>query len=1204
MFKKVLVANRGEIACRIIRTLDRLGIASVAVFAEADRYARHVTMAGEAIGIGPAPVAESYLRADRVLEAAHASGADAIHPGYGFLSENAGFAEACAASGIVFIGPTPDQIRRFGLKHAARELARTAGVPLAPGSGLLADAEDARRAAAGIGYPVMIKSTAGGGGIGLQLCRHEAEMDELFGRVARLSRSHFDQAGIFLEKYIEPGRHIEVQIFGDGRGHVVALGERDCSAQRRNQKIIEETPAPGLSAFLRRHLHETAVRLGKSVAYASAGTVEFIYDTATGAYYFLEVNTRLQVEHGVTEEVTGIDLVEWMIRQAAGEVLPLDVPAPKGASIQVRLYAEDPARDFRPSAGLLTRVRFPEAARVETWVEDGTEVTPYYDPLLAKIIVTGADRPAALAKLKDALDRTVLAGIETNLAYLRQLAAAPVLVDGRMTTRSLESFAYAPLSIEVLLPGTQTTIQDHPGRQGYWHVGVPPSGPMDALSFQLANLAVGNPPGMAALELTVSGPALKFHCAALICLSGAAMPVDMEGTAVPFNRPFYVPIGAVLRIGAAESAGCRAYLAVCGGFDVPDYLGSKATFTLGRFGGHGGRALVTGDVLHLGVPKPASAPRHLPASALPMLTRDWELGVLYGPHGAPDFFTAEDIETFFAARWEVHYNSSRTGIRLIGPKPKWAREDGGEAGLHPSNIHDNAYAIGAVDFTGDMPVILGPDGPSLGGFVCPVTIVAAELWKIGQLRPNDRVRFRRLTPAQATEAEAAQDALLAALADRPAPSHAGRARAVPDAPVLAAMAATAARPAIVYRRAGDKYLLIEYGPPVLDFELRLRAHALMLRLQDLAPAGIIDLTPGIRSLQIHFDSRILPLDALLALVQAEEAALPPAEDMVVPTRIVRLPLSWDDDATQLAIAKYMQSVRADAPWCPSNIEFIRRINGLDSIDEVRKIVFEASYLVLGLGDVYLGAPVATPIDPRHRLVTTKYNPARTWTPENAVGIGGAYLCVYGMEGPGGYQFVGRTCQMWNTYRVTAEFGADRPWLLRFFDQIRFYLVSGAELLQFRADFLHGRVRLDIVEDRFSLKEYRRFLTGNAADIAAARARQQAGFAAERAHWAASGQISYAAELPEAQPDHGADDLPPGCLAVPSPVSGSIWRVSVAAGQRVSDGELLIVVESMKMELPVAAPADGMVIELRCAEGRAVATGQTLLVFRPAVGEPA
>jgi len=1203
MFAKVLVANRGEIACRIMRTLKALGIGSVAVYSDADRHALHVSLADESVNLGAGPAAQSYLRQDALLAAAHATGAAAIHPGYGFLSENADFAERCAAGGIVFIGPKPAQMRNFGLKHLARELAVQSGVALLPGSGLLDGLASARSEARLIGYPVMLKSTAGGGGIGMRLVRSDAELDEGFAAVERLAERNFSRGGVFLEKYIERARHIEVQIFGDGAGRVVALGERDCSTQRRNQKIIEETPAPGLAATVRTRLHASAVRLAESVSYQSAGTVEYVYDTDTGEFYFLEVNTRLQVEHGVTEEVFGIDLVEWMVRQAAGESLNLEVAPPRGAAIQARIYAEDPARQFRPSTGIVTQARFPQDARIETWISDGTEVTPLYDPLLAKIITVGEDRAAALDQLRRALDATTIAGIETNLDYLRTLIASP-LFGGGMTTRASEKFEYAPRRVEVLAGGTQTTLQDYPGRVGYWSVGVPPSGPMDDVSFRLVNRAVGNAAWAAGLEITVAGPTLKFDVDALVCLGGAAMRADVGGRAVAWWTPFEVRAGETLRLGAVSGSGCRAYLAIRGGFAVPEYLGSRATFTLGKFGGHGGRALKPGDMLHVG-DFTAGAPRALPGACVPSIGNDWDIGVLYGPHGAPDFFTEADIAAFFAAHWEVHYNSNRTGVRLIGPKPTWARADGGEAGLHPSNIHDNAYAVGAVDFTGDMPVILGPDGPSLGGFVCPVTVVKAELWKLGQLRPNDRLRFRRLRPDEADALESAQEAMIehfAAAAPPPAaPTLMARSTLPadngPDAAILAMLPATAAAPAVVYRRAGDKYMLVEYGPPVLDLELRLRVHALMSVLEDKCLPGIIDLTPGIRSLQVHYESRVLPLKELLETLQEAERTLAAIDDISVASRIVRLPLSWDDEATQLAIAKYMQSVRADAPWCPSNIEFIRRVNGLPSTEDVKRILFGASYLVLGLGDVYLGAPVTTPIDPRHRLVTTKYNPARTWTPENAVGIGGAYLCVYGMEGPGGYQFVGRTCQMWNTYHVTSEFTAEQPWLLRFFDQIRFYPVSGAELLAFRDDFLHGRVQLDIREETFRLKDYRAFLAANAADIAAHKARQQAAFEAERRRWEESGQIGYAADLPAPHTPDESDDLEPDEVPVASPVSGNVWKIGVLLDQSVQAGDTLVTIESMKMELPVIAPASGVVSQIRCVEGRATSVAQTLLVLK-------
>ena len=1207
MFDKVLIANRGAIACRIIRTLKALGVRSVAVYSEADASARHVREADEAFCVGPAPAAESYLRADEILRIALECGAQAIHPGYGFLSENPGFAEACEAAGIAFIGPNAEQMRAFGLKHTARELARRSEVPLLPGSGLLDGIAHAQAEAARIGYPVMLKSTAGGGGIGMRLVRSDAELADAFGSVQRLASANFKDAGLYLEKFVENARHIEVQVFGDGRGQVIALGERDCSVQRRNQKVIEETPAPGLSNAQRQELLDTAVRLAQAVNYRSAGTVEYVYDADTARFYFLEVNTRLQVEHGVTEQVCGVDLVAWMVKLAAGELPELASlqPKPQGASIQVRLYAEDPARNFQPSAGLLTEVSFPADARVDGWVERGTEVPAWYDPMLAKLIVTAGTREQALAKLDAALADTRLAGIETNLPYLRQVIQHPVFREGRQVTRFLGTFAFRPDTIEVLAAGVQTAVQDWPGRLGLWDVGVPPSGPMDALAHRLANQLVGNAPDAATLECTLAGPTLKFHTDAVIALTGAPMPAELDGQPLPLWQSHAVRAGSVLTLGRAEQ-GLRSYLAVGGGLAVPAYLGSRATFTLGQFGGHGGRNLRVGDVLHLATPGLGKAGQLVSAEARPTISQHWDIGVLYGPHGAPDFFQDEDVATFFTFDWKVHHNSSRTGVRLIGPKPKWARRDGGEAGLHPSNIHDNAYAIGAIDFTGDMPVILGPDGPSLGGFVCPAVVVNAELWKLGQLRPGDTVRFHRISAAQAAEREALVEHSIATLASPLPAAPQDRIDACPS-PILADVPADGEKPHVVVRQAGDRYVLMEFGPLVLDLELRFRVHALMAELKKLnggqGLAGVIDMTPGIRSLQVHFDPALLPRDELLRVLLDVEDHLPPLDDITLPNRVVHLPLSWDDAQTRLAIEKYMQSVRPDAPWCPSNIEFIRRINGLDSIEEVFNVVFDASYLVLGLGDVYLGAPVATPVDPRHRLVTTKYNPARTWTPENAVGIGGAYLCVYGMEGPGGYQFVGRTLQMWNRWRHGEHQGQAahpafaQPWLLRFFDEIRFHPVSEAELLRIRATFPHGGYALRIEDSSFSLRSYRRFLAEQADSIAAFKSRQQASFEAERERWIASGQADFAtdSDVALAAPDTELD-LPEGGRLVATSVPGNVWQVPVKGGQQVKAGEVLVVVESMKMEFAITAPCDGTVHRVLCREGAPVAAGQDTLIL--------
>ena len=1172
MFRRVLIANRGVIACRIIRTLRKLGVSPVAVYSEADRHSPHVSEARgaqarqgaasseAAVLLGPPPAAESYLNQAAILKAARTTGAEAIHPGYGFLSENAEFAEACEKNGLVFLGPTPSQMRALGLKHKARELAVRENVPLLPGTGLLLDLSHALEEGERCGYPVILKSTAGGGGIGMRICHSADEMADNFSAAVRLSAANFGQTGVYLERYVEKARHIEVQIFGDGKGHVIALGERDCSAQRRNQKVIEETPAHGLRTEVRQRLWETAERLTRALHYRSAGTVEFLYDADHEEFFFLEVNTRLQVEHAVTEEVTGVDIVEWMVRLGARELDALEElrPKPRGASIQVRIYAEDPAHDFRPSTGILTEVRLPADARCETWVEAGAEVTPFYDPMLAKIIVRAETRDGAVERLRQALELTRFDGLETNLDYLRSVIAEPEFITGGFPTSFLKRADYKPHAMEVLEAGTQTTVQDYPGRVGYWHVGVPPSGPMDMLAFRLANRLVGNPERAAALECTMSGPTLRFHSDAVIAIAGADMRATLDRKAAPYWQAIEVKAGSTLQLGAAANAGARAYIAVRGGIDVPEYLGSRSTFILGKFGGHAGRPLRLGDMLRwkddTNLPTP---PSRLPASEIPHYAHDWKIGVTYGPHGAPDFFTEEDIEMLFATSWKVHYNSDRTGVRLIGPRPRWARKDGGEAGLHPSNLHDNAYAIGAMDFTGDMPVMLGPDGPSLGGFVCPLVVVNDELWKLGQLRPGDTVRFARQS-------------------DEPAVLH--------------------SRDDVVYRASGDRYLLIEIGPNVLDLNLRFRIHQLERFFRQQHLRGIFDITPGIRSLQVHYDSNVLSREQLIACLEACEDMIPDLDRATLPARTVHLPLSWDDPATQLAIRKYMQSVRPDAPWCPSNIEFIRRINGLNSIEDVRHIVFNARYLVLGLGDVYLGAPVATPIDPRHRLVTTKYNPARTWTAENSVGIGGAYLCVYGMEGPGGYQFVGRTVQMWNTYRSTPEFEPGTPWLLRFFDQIKFFPVSAEELMEMRDAFPHGRYNLEIEHSDFSLKKYHQFLRQTATEAAEFKARQQSAFIAERERWAAAGQPEFV-EPPDEFPASSELDLPDGCEAVRSPMSASVWQISVEPGQRVGAGERIVILEAMKMEFVVVAPASGIVEIVHCKRGGMVTAGQMLATVR-------
>ncbi|WKE66833.1 acetyl/propionyl/methylcrotonyl-CoA carboxylase subunit alpha [Gallaecimonas kandeliae] len=445
MFKTLLIANRGEIACRVIRTAHRLGIRCIALYSDADRQARHVQLADEAWYLGPAEAAQSYLRADKILAIAQEAGAEAVHPGYGFLSENSGFAEACAAAGIAFVGPPVAAIEAMGSKSAAKAIMEDAGVPLVPGYHG-EDQSDNRLVseALTIGFPLLIKAAMGGGGKGMRVVEGPEKLKEGLDAARREAQNAFGDATLLLERYLGSPRHVEVQVFADQQGNCVYLGDRDCSAQRRHQKVVEEAPAPGLSAKLRRAMGEAAVKAAQAIGYVGAGTVEFLLDG--NDFYFMEMNTRLQVEHPVTEMVTGQDLVEWQLKVAAGAPLPLtqeQVPC-NGHSVEVRIYAEDPYKGFLPQSGPIRLLREPtQGVRIDTGVRQGDEISPFYDPMIAKLIVHGPDRASALGKMARALDQYCLAGIQTNVGFLRRLVSHPAFLAAELNTRFIERHAEA-----------------------------------------------------------------------------------------------------------------------------------------------------------------------------------------------------------------------------------------------------------------------------------------------------------------------------------------------------------------------------------------------------------------------------------------------------------------------------------------------------------------------------------------------------------------------------------------------------------------------------------------------------------------------------------------------------------------------------------------------------------------------------------------
>lgn len=1067
--KTVLIANRGEIAVRICKSLRLMGIMSVAIYTASDAGSEHVKAADVAVCLTGNTLAETYLCRSKIITIAVENKADALIPGYGFLAENAVFAQEVEDAGLIWVGPTPKQMRDLGLKHQAREIARAAGVPIVPGTPLLTTVDSAVDAARRIGFPVMVKSTAGGGGIGLRMCTDEASLRADFESVQRLGRSNFGDEGVFLERFVARSRHIEVQVLGDGRGNVVAVGERDCSLQRRNQKVIEECPASFVPKHVRANMRKAAVDLVSSVQYRNVGTVEFIYDVDDEAFYFLEVNTRLQVEHPVTEEVFGLDLVRSMVEVAGGTYEVGSVQKMESESkfaIEARIYAESPLQNFAPSHGKLLEVRFPVDVRVDTWVKTGTEISSSYDPLLAKIIATAATREEATTVLIKALEATVVHGVETNIEYLAQVLGSEAFRSSAFTSRTLDTFQLRSLAFEVLDPGPMTTVQDFPGRTGYWGIGIPPSGPLDDYSFRLANRILGNLEGVPGLECTMQGPVLLFHADCEVAVVGAsAILVDDEP--IPNNRPYLIRKGSKLSIGKLTH-GCRCYVAFQGGgISVPTVLGSRSTFCLGKLGGHCGRSLRRGDILRLqgnaGVASVALSSTPVPASAVTLDQTQslWKVAVLLGPHGCPDYFTPDGYQDLMESQWTVHYNSNRMGIRLSGPRPAWARKDGGAAGLHPSNIHDSPYAIGSVSFTGDEAVVLTGDGPSLGGFVVFATVITAELWKLGQMRSGDKIQFVPVTEHIALQIAVGLQQSLDDLAPSPLSLEDLRLAGItalpsPESAALEMNNITGGEDAIVCRQAGDRAVLVEFGSHD-GFNLRqtMRIAAFIKRHENDPHPAILEIVPGVRTALVLYQLHT-PSAVVLDILRRYAETLDLISLSKVPSRQVCLPFAFDDSVSQAAVSRYMATIRPSAPYLPSNTEFLRRLNFPDKdIGSVEGLMMKSTFLVLGLGDVYMGSPCAIPLDPRDRLFGTKYNPSRTFTPRGSIGIGGQYLCIYATESPGGYQLVGRTVPIWAEDRVTTlettaaqkqgEGSAKNAWVFQILDRITFYPISEQEL---------------------------------------------------------------------------------------------------------------------------------------------------------------
>lgn len=614
-------------------------------------------------------------------------------------------------------------------------------VPVTKTSQLINSLEDALVEAEKIGYPVMLKCSGGGGGIGMFKCQSSQDIKETYPIARQKADNIFKGSAIFLEQYISKAHHIEIQIIGNGKGDAFSIDERECSIQRRNQKVIEESPSPFMSRDKIKAMAEDAVRLCKHMNYRSIGTVEFVVDDDTMQYYFLEVNTRLQVEHPVTELTHDIDLVDFMFRLAfydEFETLKEEVKPSNGHAIELRVYAENPLANYSPSSGKITYCKFPEHKniRVDRWIESDAFVSPNYDPLLAKIISFGENRNECIEQLINYLKECVIQGITTNVLFLEAILQSSFFESGRYLTKNLEDFKYISYCADIIDGGMYSLIQDFPGRVGYWHIGICPSGPMDQKSYKIANWLVGNSNADAGIEILLDGLSIKFYCETYIGVAGAACDILINGKSEKMYESLYVPKDGVVSIKLNSSKGCRVYLSIQGGIQSVPYLGSRSIFASGKFGGLTGEPLKVGDQIPLTKNKPYDTKRKWSSDQVPEITNEWSVYAMAGPHGAYDYFTGKDGEGIWKAEYKVSHNANRLGIRLETDfVPEWARNDGGDAGLHPSNVHDYTYPVGAVNFSGNIPIILTADGPSLGGFVCPITIIESDLWKIGQVRP-------------------------------------------------------------------------------------------------------------------------------------------------------------------------------------------------------------------------------------------------------------------------------------------------------------------------------------------------------------------------------------------------------------------------------------------------------------------------------------
>ncbi|KAJ9610321.1 hypothetical protein H2200_005098 [Cladophialophora chaetospira] len=1235
--KTLLVANRGEIAVRICNTARRIGLRTISIYTGADAASAHVGAADEAVLLS-GPDAKGYIDAEQIVEIAKTKGADAVIPGYGFLSENTDFARQVAEAGMVFVGPSSKCIEDFGIKHTARELAAKADVPIVPGTkGLVKSDDEAVEEAKKLGFPVMLKATAGGGGMGLLTCNDENEVRKSFKTVQSRGETLFKNSGLFIERYYPSSHHIEVQVFGNGLGQAIHFGERECSIQRRHQKVIEECPSPFVvkRPELREKLGSAAVRLAESIKYGSAGTIEYLVDDESGEFFFLEMNTRLQVEHGITELCYGVDLVELMLKQADAQLAgkggldgdylqSLQPKSPSGAAIEVRVYAENPAKDYAPSPGTLQHVSWKDVpgSRIDGWIHTGTKVTSYYDPLLAKVMVHAAERPEAIKLMTEMLEGSKIFGPPTNMEFLAATLQDDTFASGRTMTKFLQTFKYQPAAIDVLQGGAYTLVEDWPGRptvgKGFSH-----SGPMDPLAFRIGNALVGNAPGKEGIEITLSGPDLKFLGAAIVAICGAPMEAKLDGKNVPMWTRLKIEGGQRLTIGKTTGGGCRSYLSIYGGLpSIATWFGSKSTAPMTGVGGYQGRALAAGDLLSITKELPEiSGELKLSDSLIPSYPEEWDLFAMPGPYDE-GFITPESTEEFYDSTWTISHNAARGGIRLIGPKPKWARSDGGEGGAHPSNVIEYGYPVGTVNWTGDDPCLFPIDAPDFGGFVSATTIIKADYWRLGQMKAGNKLRFRRVSYQDAIAKRKEVEEFLSSVHD----CCSGKAKFDNVTPLKydefpGSVQNKGWEPAIIhkiqenedkhqplvsYRQGADDFILIDYGHGSFNLNYRCRAVALYRKLKE--SSGEISFSSGAlhtgmacgNSLMLYYDSTKVARQKMLDYLLKLESELGDLSEAKFPSRKYRLPISFESKRQKDSVQRYIETQRPYASYLPDPMEFVAKNNAF-SVQQLKDIYTKSSLMVVAVG-FFVALPIALPIDPRQRIQCPKMNPSRVHTPEGQVGWGGSCMALYNVESPGGYMNTGLSIPGADILGFKKSYSSDRPWLFEDFDQITFYEVKEDEYESMMATFRSGRYEYEYEDTEFDMKEHNKLLRDTKDEVAQIRAKQREAQAEmDKLEKELLEKWSKEKEAGKISMDTVEELLnDPDIIPVEAPLNANVWKVEVKEGDAVKLEQVVSILEAMKLEIPVKAEQsmEGATVEkLLVKPNDVVSAGKPLMLLR-------